>query len=301
MQKYRSGWLKWRPWAASKIGVQIIPAKPLHVALFISELTVISVNNNTGISSIESVLYGIKWAHSLAGIVECSTSHPLVKSSLEDARRKFARPVQPKEPLSVDTVCKIADHYISSSSLGVIRFLFILLVGLAGFYRMGEIRTLSVKDVSISSEYMSVFVLKRKNDQYREVHTSLLARSHKATCPVSITERLLKLLPSSTESSSLLVRRIVKSKSKEYFHATKGVSYTTLREEFRKYVELFVDDIASYGTHSIKSGAASNPACRSISADLLDMHAGWKCAISKKRYIKHTVNDRLKVARSIAL
>ena len=61
---------------------------------------------------------------------------------------------------------------------------------------MGEIRTLSVKDVSVRSEYMSVFILKRKNDQYREGHTSLLARSHKATCPVCITERLLKLLPS---------------------------------------------------------------------------------------------------------
>ena len=191
MQKYRSGWLKWHQWAAPKTGVPVISAKPLHVALFISELTVISVSNNTGIS------------HSLAGIVECPTSHPLVKSSLEGARRKLACPVQPKEPLSVDTVCRIADHYISSSSLDVIRFLFILLVGLAGF---------------------------EENDQYREVHTSLLARSHKATCPVSITERLLKLLPSSTESSSLLVRRIVKSKSKEYFHATKHVSYTTLRE-----------------------------------------------------------------------
>ena len=76
VQKYRSGWLKWRQWAASKIGVQVIPAKPLHVALFISELTVISVSNNTGISSIESVLYGIKWGHSLAGIVDCPSSHP---------------------------------------------------------------------------------------------------------------------------------------------------------------------------------------------------------------------------------
>ena len=59
VQKYRSDWQRWRQWAASKIGVQVIPAKPLHVALFISELTVISVSNNTGISSIESVLYGI--------------------------------------------------------------------------------------------------------------------------------------------------------------------------------------------------------------------------------------------------
>ena len=51
------------------------------------------------------------------------------------------------------------------------------MVGFVGFYRMGEIRTLSVKDVSICSEYMSVFIPKRKNDQYREGHTSHLARS----------------------------------------------------------------------------------------------------------------------------
>ncbi|CAH3032288.1 unnamed protein product, partial [Porites lobata] len=120
---------------------------------------------------------------------------------------------------------------------------------------------------------MSVFIPKRKNDQYREGHTSFLARSHKATCPVSITERLLKLFPSTCESSSPLVRRIVKTKSRECFHASRGVSYSTLRDEFKKFVK-FVGDIALYGTHSIKSGAASNPACRSVSADLLDMHAG---------------------------
>ena len=196
---------------------------------------------------------------------------------MQGARRKLARPVQPKEPLPVDTVCRIADHYISSSSLAVIRFLFILLFGFAGFFRMDEIRNLSVNDISICSEYMSVFIPKRKNDQYSKGNTSLLARSHKATCPVSITGRLLKLLPLSS------------------------ISYTTLGEEFRKYVKPFVDHIARYGTHSIKSGAASNPACTDISGDLLDMHAGWKCANSKNRYIKLTVNHRLKVARSIAL
>ena len=86
-------------------------------------LTEISVSNDTRISSIESVLDGIKWGHSLARIVECPTSHPLVKSSSEGTRSKLARPVQPKGPLSVDTVGRIADHYISSSSLAVIRFL----------------------------------------------------------------------------------------------------------------------------------------------------------------------------------
>ena len=205
------------------------------------------------------------------------TSHSLIKSSLE--------------PLPVDTVCRIADHYISSSSLAVIRFLFILLVGFAGFFRVDEIRNLSVKDVSIWGEYISVFIPKRYNDQYRERHTSLLARSLK---------RLLAqfLLPRGYSSFFLHPESHL---PKEYFHASKGVSHTTIREEFRKYVKLFVIDISRYGTHSIKHGAASNPACKSISADLLSMHAGWICAISKKRYIKQTINDRLKVARSIAL
>ena len=121
-------------------------------------------------------------------------------------------------------------YVISSSSLAAIRFLFVLVVGFAGFFHMNEIRNLSVKDVSICSEYMSVFIPKRRNDQCREGHTSLPARSHKASCPFSVTERLLKLLPLSSESSSPLVRRIVKSKSKEYLHVSKGVSYTTLTE-----------------------------------------------------------------------
>ena len=121
-----------------QIGVSVIPARPLHIALFISELTAVSISNNTGISPIESVVYGIKWGHSLAGIVECPTGHPLVKSSLEGARRRLARPLQPKDPLSVDTVVRIAEYYISSISIAVILFLFVLLVVFAGFFSCGR-------------------------------------------------------------------------------------------------------------------------------------------------------------------
>ena len=215
LQKYRTGWSRWRNWATSKIGVPVIPAKPLHVALFISELHKASVANNTGFSTIQSVIYSIKWAHNLAGIEDCPTSHPLVKSSLEGAKRILARPVQPQEPLQLDTVEKIAEHYASSNSLAAIRFLFILLVGFAGFFRLNEIQNMQLKDVQIFAERMSVRVPKRKNDQYREGHSFLLVRSIKSTCAVAITEK-----------------RILKSRSAESFHASKGVSYSTLRDEF---------------------------------------------------------------------
>ena len=225
--------------------------------------------------------------------MDCPTSHPLVKSSLEGAR-------SPKSlyPLT-QFVGSLIIIFLVVLSLLFVFFSFSWLASL-GFSVWTKF-VIFLLMMFLFAVNTSVFVPKRKNDQYREGHTSLLAWSHMATCPVSITERLLKLLPLSSESSSPLVRRIVKSKSKEYFHVSKGISYTTLREEFRKYVKPFVNDIAKYGTHSIKSGAASNPACKNISADLLDMHAGWKCATSKHRYIKRSVNDRLKVSRSIAL
>ena len=54
-------------WASSKIGVSVIPAKPLHIALFITELTSNCLMSDMGLSFVEAVVYGIKWAHSWLG------------------------------------------------------------------------------------------------------------------------------------------------------------------------------------------------------------------------------------------
>ena len=131
-------------------------------------------------------------------------------------------------------------------------------------------------------------------------HTSYLARFGKSTCPVSVTEKILKVLPQSSKSFPL-VRRIVKSKAGECFHASRGVSVATLEQEFKKFVEPFVDDIFKYSMHSMRSGAASNTARRRIPGDLLDMHAGWRSPSSKNIYIKHTVKDRLTVSKALLL
>ena len=114
-----------------------------------------------------------------------------------------------------------------------------------------------------------------KSDQHGEGHTAFLARSGKVTCPVAVTERLVKLLPQSS-SAFPYVRRIMKAKSKEHFHSSLGVSMTTLRVEFKKHIKAIVREVSKYGTHSMKSGAAPNPACRKIARVLLDIHAGWR-------------------------
>ena len=75
---------------------------------------------------------------------------------------------------------------------------------------------------------MSVYVPQRKNDQYLEGHTAILARTGKVTRPVAVTKQLIKLFPQSS-SAFPLVRKIIKARSKEYFHSSLGVSVSTLR------------------------------------------------------------------------
>ena len=85
------------------------------------------------------------------GIVSL-TGYQLVKSPVGGAKRKLARPVQPKKPLSAHTVQAIAEVSVTSNPLSDVRFLFILL------------DSLSLKDVAIKGDHMTIYVAKRKND-----------------------------------------------------------------------------------------------------------------------------------------
>ena len=140
----------------------------MYIALFISGLAKHSSEDNTGLSSIECAIYAIMWGHAMAGIEPCPVSHPLVKFPLEGTKRRFACPVQPREPLSASTV---QVHFASSASLSDLRFLFTLFVGFAGFFHTDNIRNKALRDVCIFSDHMSVYVPQCKNDQHREEHT----------------------------------------------------------------------------------------------------------------------------------
>ena len=72
--------------------------------------------------------------------------------------------------------------------------MFVLLVGYAGLFRISELLNLKVKDISIGCAGMTIFVSQRKNDQFREGHTSVIARSSKVSCPVALIEKVLALL-----------------------------------------------------------------------------------------------------------
>ena len=136
-----------------------------------------------------------------------------------------------------------------------------------------------------------------------------MIRSNKVTCPVCITEKILARLPLNDNKNMPLVRRIVESKSTEYFHPCKSVSYSTIYVtmricgiySFKKFLGQFVSNVDDFGLHSIKSGAASNPGCRLLNDNIIDRHAGWGHPASKNRYVQYTANDLFKVTQSLGI
>lgn len=66
------------PWAQLKKGVLLTPASPLSVALYLLGLTEDSLQRDIGCSVLDPVLYGVCWAHKVAGL-ESHTQHPTAK------------------------------------------------------------------------------------------------------------------------------------------------------------------------------------------------------------------------------
>ena len=149
------------------------------------------------------------------------------------------RLVQTKEPLSEHMLLEIAQSFYKPlASLLKLRFLFILLIRYFGWFRINEILRIRPCDIQISDSHLSIFISGRKNDQHRDGHTSILARSSKITGPVSITEKIMPLL-SLTHKSQLvpIVRKVVKCTKQERFH-----------DNMRKLLAPLVEGVKEYAT-----------------------------------------------------
>ena len=175
LSKYSNGWNRWRAWTKRKVAVPHLPAQNLHIALYILELTNSALELGHGSSVIDTALYSIRWGHKVAGLPS-PVDHPTALAAAERGIRKLARPVQPKESINEQTLFKLAEHYNTPGApLETHCFLFIILIGYAGLFRISEVLSIRVCDIDFHESYMSIIVPIRKNDQHRDGHTSVLA------------------------------------------------------------------------------------------------------------------------------
>ena len=102
-------------------------------------------------------------------------------------------------------------------------------------------------------------------------------------------------------SEQFLFRGITKSRAGENLRPSGGLSYTTLRELFkRKLVDLGYPS-EEFGLHSLHAGGASTAANAGVPDCLFKKHGRWKSENAKDGYIEDSLDSRLSVSRQMGL
>ena len=97
---YHRAFRKWKDFAASKLHSCACPASPCHVALYLQHL----IDESHSPCVVDSAFYGIKWAHTMAGIPS-PTDNPVVEAVRCASKRILGtRVVNRKEPISSSVI-----------------------------------------------------------------------------------------------------------------------------------------------------------------------------------------------------
>ena len=257
----------------------------------------------------------MNWAHHV-GVFASPLEDPFVKLVLQGCERISGKPTRKKEPLTCPMIKELIDLYrtrTGNPDLRQYRFLLLTVVCFSGFLRIDEILHTQLKHVQISSEYLSIFLPKCKNDQLRHGNTVYIARTNSACCPVTLTEQFLRHAQLSLlDPDAFLIPRLIKVQNGHIAHKSAGISYTTAREAFAHYIQPlaagglhYIQPLAAGGLqfppHSLRAGGASAAAANGIKERLISKHGRWKSERARNGYIEDSIQNLDTRSRTIML
>ena len=98
-----------------------------------------------------------------------------------------------------------------------------------------------------------------------------------------------------------LFRPVCKSKTGERLRESGKISYSCLREQFKKKLENLGYRHVDFGLHSLQAGGATLAANLGVPDRLFKRHGQWKLENAKDGYIDDFVEHRLLVTKQMGL
>ena len=148
---------------------------------------------------------------------------------------------------------------------------------------------------------MTVKIPKSKGDQLRQGDEVLIARTGSRTCPVAMLERYMTRTATPQDDQRFLFRPIHRSKNGEEPRSTGKISYSCLRDLFRKKLSSLGFNVNDFGLHSMRSGGATAAPNAKVPDRLFKRHGRWRSESAKDGYVKDSVESRLQVSQSLGL
>ena len=271
IKKYLGAFRRWMALAQEK-GIPVIPVKDFHWALYLQSLA----DSSQSKLAVEEACNAIAWVHSTMGLTS-PTSSPFVKATLEGLQRLLAKPVVKKAPITPAMLDEMVKDSEKSHSLSDLRLVTACLLAYAGFLRFIELVNIRPCDTKIQKDKLILCIPESKTDQLQQGDQLVISRTGNATSPVAMLEMYLARTRSQLSDQRLLFRPICKTMMLETLRESGSISYTCLRESFRKKLKDVGYNPDIFGLHSLRSGArgATAAANNGFPDRLFKFHGRW--------------------------
>ena len=300
VKNYLFGFNRWKKWAAQYPEVDVLPAKPKYVAIFLTDILYSSKSH----APVSNAYYSLSWAHKMAGVYD-PTDHEIVKRIKESAHRVLGKGNNVKSPVTPEILFALYDFYGGDeATLKDLRIMSICLLSYSGFLRFDEYSNILFSDVVFHENYVTLFIEKSKTDVYRDGKQVFIACTDSKCCTVKMLKRYIESANFTENSQDYLFKGLTyHHKSKKYTlrKQHKGISYTTTREIVLKAFGSVGLNIKDFGTHSMRKGGATSAAKNHVNDRLIMKHGRWESEKSKDLYITEDVIEKLSVSRSLGI
>lgn len=289
VSSYVRAYQAWKKWAF-QFSATPLPADPSVFSLYMVHL----IQQGSSVSSLNSAIYGASWVHKKSGFRELS-SCPVVQQVAEAGRRILAKPPNRKKALEVCQVKRVISR-LEKSDLAGIQVAALFALGFFGFLRWDDLSRLTVDNLQFADSHLALFLVQRKNDQFRDGSWVLIARNDSSPCPVAVVEKFLNM--GKHDRTSRLFRRILKTEKRVELRK-EPMSYSRAQELIKQELQKEGLNPSLYGIHSLRAGGASAAAALGIPDRLVQRQGGWRSEQSRNNYIQESLESLLTVTKTI--
>ena len=162
VKKCLGAFSRWKAWA-NQYGMMAMPAKEVHVALYLQHLG----NTSQSKAAVEAACNALAWIHSTAGLPSPTIS-PFVKATLEGMQRILAKPKVKKDPVTSIMLEDMVKDAHKNNTLTDLRLTTASLLAYAGFFCFNELINIRPCNTTRREGMIIIHLPRSKMDQLRK-------------------------------------------------------------------------------------------------------------------------------------
>ena len=217
VKKYLVVFKRWKAWAKQH-GMTAMPAKEIHVALYLQHLGDTSQSK----AAVEGA------CNALACHRSSITTINFVKATLEGMQRILAKLTVKKNPVTSVMLEDMVKDVNESNTLADLRLTTASLLAYVGFLRFNELVNIRPCNITRHEGMMIIHLPCSKMNQLRKGDEVAIAQTGYITCPVAMLETYMLRTSMGWNEERLLFRPIYKTGKMEKVRESGSISYSCL-------------------------------------------------------------------------